>query len=85
MYKIEDVVISESVTVIDVTQIPEEFGPVSAIFINEGEHAYAKVRFDERSKDWFVDNLNKVRDAVTRGAIWRYFWFAVLERRMTSL
>ena len=85
LYKIEDVVISESVTVIDVTQIPEEFGPVSAIFINEGEHAYAKVRFDERSKDWFVDNLNKIRDAVTRGAIWRYFWFAVLERRMTSL
>ena len=85
LYKIEDVVICDSATVIDVSQIPESFGPVSAIFINEGEHAYAKVRFDERSKDWFVQNLHKVSDAVTRGAVWRYFWFAVLERRMTSL
>jgi len=36
----------DELTSVDASGIPESFGPIKAIFVNEGEHAYAKVRFD---------------------------------------
>jgi len=72
---ISDVVISDKAenTIIDLNGIPVDFGDVKAIYVNEGEHAYAKVRFDSNSTDWFTQNLHLVEDSLTRGTIWRYF------------
>jgi len=81
---IEDIVIRDEETRVDVSSCPEAFGPVKAIFVNQGEHAYAKVRFDQDSIQWFIKNLNKVKDSTTRGAIWRYFWMSVMEKSMKS-
>lgn len=49
---IKDVVISEELTTIDVSQLPDGlvFGAVN---INHGEYAYAKVRYDPTSVKWF--------------------------------
>ena len=54
------------------------------MYLNYGSHAYAKIRFDGKSVNWLTDNLGKISDAVTRGAIWRYFWMLVQDRQITS-
>lgn len=35
-------------------------GKVTAIYVNENDHAYAKTRFDQRTLDNFVDSLYKI-------------------------
>ena len=62
IHVIPDVVITDKSenTVVKIDSIPADFGPVKAIFVNEGEHAYAKVRFDQESTNWFTNNLHKV-------------------------
>lgn len=42
------------------------------------------MRFDSQSVDWFTENLGTIKDEVTRGAIWRYFWMLVQDRQITS-
>jgi len=80
------VVISDKTetTVVDLVSVPADF-LVKAIYVNEGEHAYASIRFDQNSKDWLTGNLHLVKNSVTRFAIWRYFWIAVKETAMSSL
>lgn len=64
-----------------VTQVGElDSNKVAAVYINQGNHAYAKVRFDSKSIDWFTKNLWKVKDAGTRASIWRYFWYLVMDK-----
>jgi hypothetical protein len=36
--------------------LPEDF-EVGAVYLNEGDWAVAKVRFDEVSLDWILNNL----------------------------
>jgi len=83
---ISNVVISDKdeLTDVDISSLPPDF-KFGAIFVNKNEHAYAKVRFDAQSIDWFTDNLHRVSDAVTRAAIWRYFWMLVMDKQTTSL
>ena len=85
-FVIRDVVISETeeVTEVDISSVPADFR-LGAVLVNQHEHAYAKVRFDAQSIDWFTKNLMRVRDPVTRGTIWRYFWMLVMDRKMSSL
>lgn len=57
LHLIPDVVLSQKndTTVIDQKKIVEPFiGPVKAIVLNHGDHAYLKVRFDEQTLDNFV-------------------------------
>lgn len=86
VFVIPDVVISDKQdsTVVDLASVPADF-VVKAVYVNEGEHAYASIRFDQNSKDWFTGNLHLVKNSVTRFAIWRYFWIAVKETAMSSL
>ena len=67
---IRGVVISgkQELTEVDLSALPEDF-QFGAVFVNEGEHAYAKVRFDPQSIDWFTEHLSTVKDAETRSAI----------------
>ena len=83
---VKEVVISEKeeLTEVDISSLPGDF-QYGAVFVNEGEHAYSKVRFDQQSIDWFTSNLQTVKDAVTRAAIQRYFWILVMDKKMTSL
>ena len=80
---IKNIVIGDQNQLTDV-EVPD-CGEVAAVFLNEGEHAYAKVRFDQDSIDWFTQNLSSIGDAVTRAAIWRYFWMLVMDKKMSSL
>ena len=52
--------------------------------MNQCDHAYAKVRFDRASIDWFSQNLHLVACPETRAEIWRYFWVLVREERQMS-
>jgi hypothetical protein len=55
---IRDIVVSGKTELTEVT-LPSEVN-VKAIYINEGQHGYAKVRFDPDSICWFTGNLHKV-------------------------
>ena len=83
---IQEVVVGdkEELTEVDISSLPVDF-QFGAVNVNEGEHAYAKVRFDEQSIEWFTQNLFRVKDALTRAAIQRYFWMLVMDKKMSSL
>jgi len=85
-FVIKDVVVSatDELTVVDLSSLPAEYR-FGAIAINNGEHAYGKVRFDEKSIDWLTQNLHRLEDPLTRATVWRYFWMLVMDRKMTSL
>jgi aminopeptidase N len=80
---IKDIVISER------TELnPVEFeykGPVSAIIINFDEHAYSKVRFDQRTIDTLEKSLSKIDDFLARSMIWRQLWIHVIDCKMSSI
>lgn len=75
---------SEESTTVDLASVPSDF-KIAAVYINHGNHAYAKVRFDEASIQWYTKNLSSVKDAASRASIWRYFWYLVMDLQMTSL
>ena len=59
--------------------------PVSAIIINVNDHGYCKVRYDQKTLDSFVDNLQRIQDPVTRAQVWRQLWLLVMDRKMSSV
>lgn len=75
---------TESVTSVDISGLPQGF-KFGAVNVNHGEHGYGTVRFDPQSVDWFTENLHTVGDALTRAAVWRYFWRLVQDRQVSSL
>ncbi len=80
---IKDIMISEKDPLNDV---PITFNqPVSALVINVNDHGYCKVRFDDKSLEAFVQNLQNFKDPVTRGMIWRQLWLLVMDKKMSSL
>ena len=64
--------------------MPQDFKFI-AVYLNHGQHAYTKLRFDKTSIDWFTQNLSTIDCAVTRASIWRYFWMLVMDKKMSSL
>lgn len=53
---IKDVILSDQDSEVEV---PITYtGPVSAILINVNDHGYCKIRFDDKSLNAFVNNLN---------------------------
>ena len=83
VYYIKDVMVDEKQE-INPLEIPFG-GKVSAIVVNVNDHAYAKLRFDERTLATFVTSLYKIQDPVTRGQVWRSLWYLVMDRKMSSL
>lgn len=80
---IKDVILSDVTEIVDV-EVPFNF-PVSAILINVNDHGYAKIRFDTKSLDAFVNSLHKISDPVSRATFWRQSWLMVQDRKMSSL
>jgi aminopeptidase N len=58
--------------------------PISAIIINYGDHAYAKVRYDENTLKCFEENLSKM-DYLERALVWRHMWNLVIDAKMSSM
>jgi aminopeptidase N len=80
---VKDILISEKDALNDV---PLHFDkPVTAVIINVNDHGYAKVRYDAKTLDAFVHNLQKIEDPVTRAQVWRQLWLLVMDRKMSSL
>lgn len=82
LHVIKDHFLSEinEMTEVDMSSVPADF-KFAAVYINHGNHGYAKVRFDQNSVQWFTDNLStKVDSAPTRSSIWEYFRFLVLDK-----
>ena len=79
---IKDVLVSstDGITEVDIKSLPSDF-KLGAVYLNQDDHAYARVRFDRSSIDWFVRNLHLIEDPLTRAEIWRYFWLLVREER----
>ena len=61
---VKDILISEKDALNDVILNFDK--PVSAVIINVNDHGYAKVRYDQKTLDTFVNNLQRIEDAVTR-------------------
>lgn len=49
-------------------------GPVQAIILNQGDHVYTKVRFDNNTLQNFRKDGLKIQDPLTRELIWRNMW-----------
>lgn len=83
---LKDVTINdhEPYTEVDIKHIPSGFR-FGAAYVNEGDHAVAKVRFDSNSLQWFGRNLGQVADPLTRAAVWRHFWLLVMDRKISSV
>ena len=80
---IRDVVISEKEQ-LNPLDVAFDF-PVKAVIVNHGDHAYAKVRFDQKTLDCFEDELCKIDEYLTRSVVWRQLWLLVMDGRMSSL
>ena len=60
-------------------------GAVVAVNINYGDHAYAKVRCDERTLETFMNRLSSFEEYLERAVVWRQLWHAVLDGEFSSL
>lgn len=79
----ENIVISDKE---ELNQIEVEFkGPVKAIIINHGDHAYAKVRFDQKTLTTFEKELYNIDEYLERCVVWRQLWLHVIDGQMSSL
>ncbi len=60
----KDILISEKEPL---NAVPLTFDqPVTAVIINVNDHGYCKVRYDPKTLDSFVNNLQRIADPVTR-------------------
>eukprot|EP01017_Pseudomicrothorax_dubius_P017678 TRINITY_DN1985_c0_g1_i2.p1 TRINITY_DN1985_c0_g1~~TRINITY_DN1985_c0_g1_i2.p1 ORF type:complete len:643 (-),score=139.05 TRINITY_DN1985_c0_g1_i2:72-2000(-) len=57
----------------------------SAILINYGDQAYMKIRLDEKSRDFFLGNLAKIEEQLTRSIIWVTLWNMVRDTHLSAV
>eukprot|EP00004_Rigifila_ramosa_P019887 TRINITY_DN511_c0_g1_i1.p1 TRINITY_DN511_c0_g1~~TRINITY_DN511_c0_g1_i1.p1 ORF type:complete len:976 (+),score=263.02 TRINITY_DN511_c0_g1_i1:9-2936(+) len=55
------------------------------VFINSGDHAYAKILLDDMSLQFAVQNLNAFTDPLLRQLLWGTFYSMVRDQKMSSL
>ena len=80
---IQDIIISDKE---ELTPVKVEFaGPVSAILVNFGDHAYAKVRYDAKTLKTLSERLHHIKDLNERAVTWRQLWLQVMDKKMSSL
>ena len=60
----------------ELTEVSELVGEKVAdlLLINDGDLAYSKVRFDQRSVETAKQHLGKISDPITRVLVWTYTW-----------
>lgn len=83
LHTIKNFVLSETnetnIVHIDFLQQMNYTGPVKAIILNQDDHVYTKVRFDQNTIQSFKKDGLKIDDALTRSLIWRNMWQQVLD------
>lgn len=85
MHLLNDVVLSaeEELTAVDQKKLNGTYsGPIKAIILNHGDHAYAKVRFDDLTmKNLVQDGLSSYGgESLTRMHIWLNLWHQMLDQ-----
>jgi len=55
-----------------------------AILLNFEDHTFAKNIIDPVSLDFFIKNINNIKDILSRTLIWRSFFEMVKDGKMTS-
>ena len=55
----------DDLTEVDISSLPKGF-KLGAVYLNQNNHMYANVDFDQYSINWFKQNLQYVQDAETR-------------------
>lgn len=79
----DDAVVRTHDVVIDVdgerTEVPELVGldKPSLVLINDDDLAYAKIRLDDASLAFAVENLSRIADPLARSLVWSSVWDAV--------
>lgn len=60
-------------------------GPVTAVLLNHGDHAYAKVRFDNRTIAHLQqEGFGLVKDDLSRSLVWQSLWHQMLDQQLSS-
>ncbi|PUA80958.1 aminopeptidase N [Nocardioides currus] len=54
------------------------------LLLNDQDHAYAKIRLDERSLATVIDGLAKVEDSLARALVWGAAWDMTRDAEMSS-
>ncbi|MCL1899958.1 MAG: aminopeptidase N, partial [Promicromonosporaceae bacterium] len=63
------------------TEVPELVGTIrpGLILLNDQDLAFAKIRLDEASGRFAVENLGRIKDSLARGVIWGAAWDGVYD------
>jgi aminopeptidase N len=77
---IEALVLPQAVTVVDY----DGSKGYKAILLNFEDHTFAKNVIDPVSLDFFIKNINSIKDILSRTLIWRSFFEMVKDAKMTS-
>lgn len=55
-----------------------------AILLNYEDHTFVKNNIDHVSRQFFADNLEKIKDVLSRTLVWRSFFDMVKDAKITS-
>ena len=58
---------------------------VKAVLLNYGDEAYMKIILDKYSSDFFLKNVYKIEDNLSKGLIWRSLWDTIRDGKESSL
>ena len=68
------------------TEVAELVGKTqpALLLLNDEDHAYAKIRLDERSLATVIDGLSKVEDSLARALVWGAAWDMTRDAEMAT-
>ena len=55
------------------------------LLLNDADHTYAKIRFDEASLDTASERLTDIEDELTRAVIWTALWNLTRDGEMSAI
>ena len=68
------------------TDVPELVGvrQPALLLLNDEDHAYAKIRLDERSQRTAIEGLSRVEDSLARALVWGAAWDMTRDAEMST-
>ena len=70
----------------ELTAVPEAVGKrqPALLLLNDEDHAYAKIRLDERSLVTAIDGLSRIDDSLARALVWGAAWDMTRDAEMSA-
>ncbi len=70
----------------ELTAVPEAVGKTqpALLLLNDQDHAYAKIRLDERSLVTAIDGLSRIDDSLARALVWGAAWDMTRDAEMSA-